>query len=185
MAMVDMNFDVIEYRVGKKRYFASTKLGLIMPKPKDGIDNPNGSFSWTPPKDAQVFNWSRDKDLITLTASDALKAGICDSIAKSKYELIEKLDLANTKIVTDNGPLRARRAVETAQKTVNATIVRIEKRFQTFSKTSISRQERYSQLTKMAKEVRSALILADKYPEIALEREALRCLESKLNSALK
>ncbi len=185
MAMVDMNFDVTEYKFDNKSVFVSKKLKIIDPKPEDSTDNPDKTLSWNPPKDAQVVDWSKDKKLITLVASDALKVGICDGIMDSKYALVDKLGLSGTKLVIDKSPMKARRDIKVAKKRVDTTIVRIERRIVNFNHTRMTYKEAVTQLNKMTNEVHDAIGLSKKYPEIRVNRKRLHELNDQLESILK
>ena len=185
MAMVDMNFDVTEYKFDNKSVFVSKKLKIIDPKPEDSTDNPNKTFSWDPPKDAQVVDWSKDRKLITLVASDALKVGLCDDIVDSKYALVDKLGLSGTKLVTDKSPMKARRDIKVAKKRVDTTIVRIERRIVNFNHTRMTYKEAVTQLNKMTNEVHDAIGLSKKYPEIRVNRKRLHELNNQLEGILK
>ncbi len=185
MAMVDMNFDVTEYRFDNKSVFVSEKLGIIDPKPENTNYNKDKTLSWKPPKDAQRINWSKDGKLITLTANDALKVGICDGIVDSKYTLIDKLGLYGTKLATDRTPVRARKEVMVAKKRIETTIVRIEQRIANYSHAKMSYKETVAQLNKMSKEVHDAIGLSEKYPEIQVDRKRLYELNKTLESILK
>ena len=184
MAMVDKNFDVIEYKHDGIRYFASKELKSISPKPKNTVDKEDGTYTYRFPENVDSFNWSKIGEVLTLSAQEALKSGICDSIASTKFELVEQLGLSGAKLITDPSPLKARKGIQKAEKRVNATTLRIEKRISSFNNSRMTYKEAVSQLNKMHKEVSDAVGLADKYPEINVNRDRLYELKDIIESIL-
>lgn len=98
-AMVGENIEVVEVLEDGKRLF-------IEPKNKQ-------------PSQSVVRTWSDKGSLLTLTATEAVQAGIADKVVASREELFADLAATKAAKARDTSLLRARREFERAQRTID------------------------------------------------------------------
>lgn len=185
MAMVDKDFDVTEYRFDDQQIFHSKTLGMIVPTPKGVTPDKEGKFSFRFPKDAKTHTWTKKGDVMTLSAPDAVETGIATGIIDSQSLLLKELKLGCSKVVLDKSPNKARAGIQKAKKRIDNTIVRIQSRISSFNNTKMTYDQAMGQLTKMSKELRDAIKLSEKYPEMQVNRPVLYELYNQVQAALR
>lgn len=157
-AMVDKDLEIIEVNENGKRLF----IEAVNKKPDQEL----------------IKTWSPKGSLLTLTASEAVQCGFADALVGSRQELLKQQGAADANVVVNDDIQRAGEELRRAQ----GQLARIRKSFDyEFKKAEGDMYyAEYLQFLREARvEMKTALNLAKKYPDLNLD---VKAIEDNLNT---
>jgi ATP-dependent protease ClpP protease subunit len=157
-AMVEKDLEIIEVNENGKRFF----IEAVNKKPDQEL----------------VKTWSPKGSLLTLTAGEAVQCGFADGLISSRRELLKQQGAADANVVVNGDIQRAGEELRRAQ----GQLARIRKSFDyEFKKAEGDMYyAEYLQFLREARvEMKTALNLAKKYPDLNLD---VKAIEDNLNT---